>query len=734
MTHSNNQENWQLRLPKRIERLNELANNLWWSWHEEGQQVFRSLNYLLWRTSGHNPVKLLREISVEMLDSAALDPSFLELYDSVILKFDAEMSRSCDWWDRTNLPNAGGQIAYFSAEYAIHNSLPIYAGGLGALAGDICKESSDQGLPLIAVGFMYPQGYFHQCISAYGEQQESYVHLNFNYAPISPCTWPSGCGPLVPIQLADRKLYLKVWQVRVGQVKVYLLDTNVEENESPDRALSARLYTADEEERLRQLIVLGVGGVRVLRELHLAPVVWHANEDHTAFMMLERLRLEKEKGVSLDSAIENVRRCTVFTTHTPVPAGHHFFSDELMDRYSGALWESIGIDKETFLSLGQYQGIDRRKFNLTAFALRMSSQSNAVSKLHGKVTREMWRVLWPNKSIEQSPILSITNGVHLLSWQAPEIGKLFEKYTGAECVEKQDDPEFWSNIAKVPDEELWQVHNQLKSRLINNITNRARQRLTEDNTTAQQVIALGSLLDPYALTIAFTRRFAEYKRPYLILSDIERLKKIVTNPLKPVQIIFAGKSHPADYQSKQLLKRVYQAAMDLSFQGRIAFVEDYDLNLAHALTRGVDVWLNTPRRLQEACGTSGMKASINGVINLSVRDGWWDEAYNGKNGWAIGDFGGGSFWEEDASDAKSLYCLLENEIVPLYYDRDRWGVPRQWMKMVKEAVKTVSPFFNSSRMMREYVQQMYLPSAKTAKKSHLKLEKKDQLSVQAKLI
>ena len=712
MTYLDERENYQPHLPKRIARLNELATNLWWSWHEEARQVFRSLDYVLWRTSGHNPVKQLRDISVEKLESAARDTAFLERFDSVMQKFDAEMTRSFDWGGQKNSEKTEGQIAYFSAEYAIDNSLPIYAGGLGALAGDICKESSDLGLPLVAVGFMYPQGYFRQRISAEGEQQEAYTYLNFNEAPISPCVWPSGCGPLIPIQLADRELYVKVWKVSVGRVNVFLLDTNVDENRPDDRALSARLYTADQEERLRQLIVLGVGGVRTLRELRINPVVWHANEDHTAFMMLERLRLERANGASFDSAVENVRRNTVFTTHTPVPAGHHVFPVQLMDRYSKNFWESIGVDRNTFLSLGQYPGLDSERFNLTAFALRLSCQSNAVSKLHGQVTREMWQVLFRDKSREQIPILSVTNGVHMTSWQAPEIAELCEKYAGEELLNKQDDAEFWSHIVEVPDEDLWQVHHLLKTRLISTITNRARQRLAENAVVAQQVIAMGSLLDRYALTIAFTRRFTEYKRPYLILSDFERLRRIVTDPLRPVQIIFAGKSHPADYQSKQLLKRVFQAAMDLRFQGRIAFVEDYDLNVARALVHGVDVWLNNPRRMQEACGTSGMKASMNGVINLSVRDGWWNEGYNGRNGWAIDDFKGGSHQEEDESDARSLYDLLENEVVPLYYDRDRLGVPRLWVRMVKEAIKSISPAFNASRMMREYIRQMYLPALK----------------------
>jgi glycogen phosphorylase len=697
-------------LPTRIGRLFELANNYWWSWHEEGRQVFRSLDYPLWRNTGHNPVMQLRSISPDKLEAAARDPGFLELYDAVMPKFDEEMARGHEWCGQTNPGKPDGQIAYFSAEYAIHNSLPIYAGGLGVLAGDICKESSDRGLPLVAVGFMYPQGYFRQRISVEGDQHEEYKQLNFNDAPITPCAWPYGCGPLIPIQLADRQLYVKVWQVHVGRINLYLLDTNVEENNPADKTLSARLYTADQEERLRQLIVLGVGGARTLRELHITPVVWHANEDHTAFMMLERLRLERANGASLEKAIENVRACTVFTTHTPVPAGHHVFNLQLMSRYAANLWEPLGIDKETFLKLGQYPGIEPDKFNLTAFAFHLSSKSNAVSKLHGGVTRKMWRVLWPAKSEDELPIISVTNGVHLPSWQAPEIRELCEKYVNSELLERQDDEEYWRCIDSIPDEALWQVRQTLKSRLILTLQDRAQQRWNQGSVGAQQLTAMGTMLNPYALTIGFARRFTEYKRPYLLLSDIERLKRIITNSIRPMQVIFAGKSHPADYLSKQLLKQVYQVALDTGFQGRIAFVEDYDLNLARELARGVDVWLNTPRRLQEASGTSGMKASMNGVVNLSVLDGWWAEAYNGKNGWAIGELQRRPE-SEDKEDAESLYRLLENEIAPLYYNRDRMGVPHEWIKIIKEAIKTVTPAFSACRMMKEYTRQMYLPAA-----------------------
>jgi starch phosphorylase len=702
------------KIPQRISRLFELANNLWWSWHEEGRQVFRSLDYALWRTSGHNPVKQLRSIRPERLEAAARDPAFLELYDAVMQKFDAEMSRGQEWCGQENPDKPNGPIAYFSAEYAIHNSLPIYAGGLGVLAGDICKECSDRALPLAAVGFMYPQGYFRQRISADGEQQEDYVQIDFSEAPISPCAWPFGCGPLIPIGLADRQVYVKVWQVQVGRVNLYLLDTNVEENDPADRTLSARLYTADQEERLRQLIVLGVGGARTLRELHIEPIVWHANEDHTAFMMLERLRLERANGASLEEAIENVRRCTVFTTHTPVPAGHHVFNLQLMDRYSRNLWEPLGIDRGTFAKLGQYPGLDYDKFNLTAFAFHLSSRSNAVSKLHGDVTRRMWQVLWPSRKVDEVPILSVTNGVHLPSWQAPEIRELCEKYINSELPERQDSEEYWGCIDAIPDEALWGVHQKLKSRMMMAIQDRAQRRWMQGSAAPQQLTAMGTMLDPYALTIGYARRFTEYKRPYLLLSDLERLKRIITNPEKPVQIIFAGKSHPADYQSKQLLKQVYQAALDRGFQGRLAFIEDYDLNLARDLVRGVDIWLNTPKRLQEASGTSGMKASLNGAINFSVLDGWWAEGYNGKNGWAIGDFQSPR-WDEDRQDAESLYSQLDNEIVPLYYERDRAGVPHRWIQVIKEAIKTVAPKFNACRMMKEYTREMYLPAAKQSK-------------------
>ena len=694
-------------------RINELATNLWWSWHEDGRQVFRSLDYAQWRASGHNPVKQIRDLSRDKLEAAARDPAFLELYDSVMDNFDAYLSGQNTRYSQLHPGQFDSQIAYFSAEYAIHNSLPIYAGGLGVLAGDMCKEASDLGLPFIAVGFMYPQGYFRQRISADGWQQEEYSQLNFNEAPISRCAFQQGRGEVASIQLADRPLLFSVWKVNVGRVTLYLLDTNVEENSPEDRTLSARLYTAAPEERMRQLIVLGVGGVRALRLLGIDPSVWHANEDHTALMMLERLREEVQKGTSLQSAIEAIRAQTVFTTHTPIAAGHNLFSVQLMEKYASNFWGSLGIDKEVLLELGRYPGLEPEKFSLTACALRLSGQANAVSKLHGRVTRQMWHSLWPGRQEDEVPISVVTNGVHLPTWQAPEIAELCRKHSAHEFPQREDDPAFWQCVPGIPDEEFWQARQVLKTRLIRLIQDLAQQRWVEGTATPQQVVAMGSLLDPYALTIAFARRFTEYKRPLLIFSDLDRLKKIVTDPLKPVQLIFAGKSHPADYSSKQLLNRVSLLAMDRSFQGRIAFVEDYDMTLSRELARGVDVWLNNPRRLQEACGTSGMKASLNGVLNLSVRDGWWDEGFNQRNGWAIGP-AKISNSNEDATDAEALYGLLEKEVVPMYYDRDRIGVPHHWIEFSKEAIRTVSPGFSSRRMVGEYAEKLYIPASQHA--------------------
>ena len=699
------------KLPKRIDRLDELAHNMWWSWHYQARDLFRTLDYTLWVISGHNPVKQLRDINPDKLKAAASDPAFLALYDSVMAAFDADMSSQDTWFGRKYSDKLTGLVGYFSMEFAIHNSIPIYAGGLGILAGDICKEASDLGLPMVGVGFMYPQGYFHQRISADGWQEEIYSQLDFSEAPITPVFSSGWNRTLAEVQLDNRQVRIGAWQIQAGRTTIYLLDTNVEENSPQDRQLSARLYIADRELRIQQEIVLGIGGVRVLRALGVNPAVWHANEGHAAFMMLERAREEIEEGASFEEAVERLRAATVFTTHTPVPAGHDVFPVQFMDKYFHSYWDCLKMDRETFMRLGQQDG-SSDVFNMTVLALTMSEQRNAVSKLHGKASRKMWHVLWPNVREEDVPITYITNGIHVPTWVASEMGQLYIKYLGEDWVERQDDPELWKRVMDIPDEEMWTARQTLKRRLKGAMLGWAQQRWSEAEVQPQQVLAMGALLHPEVLTIGFVRRFAEYKRPALIFRDIERLKRLVKDRWQPIQIVFAGKSHPADFPSKCLLQHVYRLATDRDLQGRIAFIEDYDMDRARYLVQGVDVWLNVPRRLNEASGTSGMKAALNGVPHLSVRDGWWYEGYNKANGWAIGD-GPKTYSpeEEDRMDAEALYKLLEEELVPLYYDRDRGGVPHGWVGIIKEAIRTVVPKFCARRMMKDYTEQLYVPAA-----------------------
>jgi starch phosphorylase len=598
-------------------------------------------------------------------------------------------------------------------EFAIHSSLPIYAGGLGVLAGDLCKEAGDMGIPMVAVGFMYPQGYFKQRISAEGWQEEEYQQLDFSKAPVTQILSKTGQKCLVEVKLKDRTLHIGAWLVNLGRVNLYLIDTGLEENEPKDRQLSSRLYTADREQRLEQEIILGIGGVRVLRELGIKPAVWHANEGHTAFMMVERIREEVAAGSSFEKALESVQNTSVFTTHTPVPAGHDTFYNSLIEQYFKEYWPSLGIDGEKFMDLGHANGNQDDHFNMTVLSLKTSGHRNAVSQLHGVVTRRMWCNLWLECPIDEVPITYVTNGIHVPTWIAQEFRTLFNKYFGKDWVDRQDDIELWRHIDDIPDEELWQIHQELKGKLFHVILERAQIRWAKGEASPQQILSMGSLLDHGVLTIAFVRRFAEYKRPSLIFQDIERLKRIVNDSWRPVQIIFAGKSHPADTASKLLLQRVHTMARDRAFQGRIAFLEDYDMHLARYLVQGVDVWLNVPRRLQEASGTSGMKAALNGVIHLSVPDGWWHEGYNDENGWAIGDDTiKSSAEEEDRLDADSLYRTLEEKVIPLYYTRDRRNLPQAWVAMMKRSISSIAPVFSARRMVKEYSAKMYIPASR----------------------
>lgn len=697
-------------LPVSLGRLWELAHNFWWSWHPEARDLFEVLDQPLWKLTAHNPVKLLREVSADRAAWASTDPAFLRRYEAVLMAFDGYMTTSDTWFARRYPDMAVDLIAYFSAEFGLHQVIPIYSGGLGILAGDYCKEASDIGLPLVGIGFLYPQGYFHQRISAEGWQQAWYEPLQPCDVPIRPALLPDGGRLLVQVPLDGHTIQVAVWQVCVGRVSLYLMDTDVESNAPWERELSARLYGGDQETRILQEMILGIGGVRILRALGLRPTIWHANEGHTTFLTLERLREYREAGMPLKEALETVRASMVFTTHTPVPAGHDAFPFHLMDKYFTPFYERLGITREQFLQLGSAAG--ETNFNMTMLGLQSSAQRNGVSRRHGEISRRMWRHLWPQTLEEKIPITAITNGIHVPTWIAPEMRRLYAKYLGPDWVAHQDDPTLWERIAEIPDVELWHARMALKQKLLGYINDWARRHWIQARMEPAQVLASGTLLDPEALTIGFARRFATYKRATLLFRDLERLKRLLADRWRPVQIIFAGKAHPADEPAQRFIHEVYALAKDHHFGGHIAFVEEYDMHTAKYLIHGVDVWLNTPRPPLEACGTSGQKAALNGVPHLSTLDGWWAEGYNGANGWAIGGWDiNPNLDAQDASDAEALFKILEHEVVPLYYQRDGDGVPRGWLKVVRETIRSVVPQFCARRMVRDYADKLYVPAS-----------------------
>jgi glycogen phosphorylase len=698
-------------LPSRISRLDDLATDLWWSWNPEARTVFRRLDYALWRATAHNPVRMLALISPDKLEAAAADPEFVRIYDEALRALDAARNPRRTWWTSRFPQVAGQSIAYFSAEFALHQSLPIYAGGLGVLAGDHCKEAADLGIPLVGVGFMYPQGYFHQHISAEGWQEESYERLTWADAPIEPATTPDGRPCITAVPLGDRSVLVAVWRVRIGSSQLYLLDTNLDENAPWDRELSARLYGGDRETRIQQEVVLGIGGVRVLKSLGFRPTLFHLNEGHAAFVVLQRIRELIEVGATFDDALAEIRATTAFTTHTPVPAGHDAFPFQLVEKHLAGCWGTLGSHRDRFLALGSHNTGAGPQFNMTALALRSAGEINAVSRLHAEVTRRMWGSIWPDRPEGDRPVGFVTNGVHVATWVAKDLADLFTQYLGGDWRERHDEPELWNGVLAIPDQELWTVRLALKRYLFTFMTERARQRWTEERVGAPRVVAAGALLESDALTIGFARRFAGYKRPELVFSDPERLARILNGAGRPVQIIFAGKAHPADDVGKHHLQRVYRRALDPMFAGRVAFLDDYDLHVAHFLVQGCDVWLNTPRKPLEASGTSGMKAAINGVPHLSIADGWWAEGFNGTNGWTIdGGVGSDNYDAVDAADANALYRLLEEEVVPAFYDRDQAAVPHRWLAIVKDAIRSVAPRFSARRMVKEYAEKMYSPA------------------------
>ncbi len=697
-------------LPRRIQRLSELSFNMWWVWNQDAQQLFRLIDKPLWDKLRHNPIAFLQQVDRSLLDQKTNDLYFLEHYDAVLKRYDQYLNEKKTWFSESypNLENE--QIAYFSFEFGLHESLPVYAGGLGVLAGDHLKTSSDLGLPLVGVGFIYKNGYFVQSVSEDGWQETRNFYLNFSEIPVIPMMDDAGKPLVVSVELPERTVYARIWQVNVGRIFLYLLDSDLDENSENDRQLTSRLYSNDLEVRISQEILLGMGGVRALRLLGYKPTVWHMNEGHSAFLALERILELFEKGKTFDEAADIVKKNNVFTTHTPVPAGNDQFPMWLIDKYFAQIWPKLNLTRDQFVDLGKQVQSWGETFVMPVLAIKLSENRNAVSELHGEVSRKMWNWIWPDLPVDKVPITHITNGIHSGTWVARQMNLLFQKYIAPDWHDQVDNPQIWEEIDRIPDHELWAVRKHLKRKLTIYCNQIARTKWQEGGLHPIQVVASGVLMEPYSLTIGFARRFATYKRANLILKDYDRLLKLVTNECMPVQIVFSGKAHPADEPGKLIIQQIYRAVKDSKMGGRLIFLEDYDMNISRLLVQGVDVWLNTPRRPNEASGTSGMKAAINGVINFSVLDGWWREGYNGKNGWPIGDdteYQDAN--QQDDIDSRNLYDTLENEIVPLYYkSRSADNLPNDWIAKIKETIRSNAPRFSTRRMVREYMDRLYL--------------------------
>ncbi len=698
-------------LPRRLARLSELAYNLWWTWNPEAQMLFSFIDKMLWERLSHNPIAFLRQVERARLNAVTGDRNYLDFYDRVLRNFDNYMNAENTWYEKTHPDEKDKQIAYFSFEFGLHESLPVYAGGLGILSGDHLKEASDLGMPLVAVGFVYILGYFAQRITEDGWQETRTQVLKLDEMPVIPLYDENARPLIVEVELPKRTVAARLWKVQVGRVSLYLMDTNVATNNPTDQQLTSRLYSSDLDVRISQEILLGIGGVRVLRKLNYSPDVWHMNEGHSAFLVLERIRELVAGGMTFDNAAKLVRKSNVFTTHTPVPAGNDTFPFWLLDKYFDHYFPELKLTHDEFIKLGSSPSEWGEQFSMPVLALKLSDHRNGVSELHGEVSRKMWQFLWPNATEAEVPITHITNGVHTGSWIARRMRLLFDRYFGPDWLQHVDDPEMWAQIEEIPDAELWAIRRHLKRKLVTFANERARRAWLSNSVHPVQVIAGGVLLEQYSLTIGFARRFATYKRANLIMRDVDRLLRIINNPSMPVQILFAGKAHPADEPGKLLIQEVYRMVKNSHAGGRLVFLEDYDMNVARYLVQGVDVWMNTPRRPLEASGTSGQKAAVNGVLNFSVLDGWWREGFNGRNGWAIGDeVDRQDTNEQDEIDAASLYDTLEKEIIPLYYaNRSADNMPNEWIGKIKESIRTLAPQFSTRRMLKEYMEQMYLP-------------------------
>ena len=700
-------------LPDSLKDLDIIAKNMFWSWNTESETLFKRIDSNLWAACGHNPVKLLGSVSQDRLGKLAGNEGFLCELQRVVEKLKLYLEGPT-WFEKVCLKCTKPIIAYFSAEFGIHECLPIYAGGLGILAGDHLKSASDLGVPIVGIGLLYQKGYFRQYLNVDGWQQELYIDNDFHNMTIELVRKDSGRPLSVSVEYPGRCVLAQIWCASIGRVKLYLLDTNVADNSSTDRMITACLYSGDREMRIRQEIMLGIGGFKALAALNITPAVCHMNEGHTAFLALERIRqLRISMNMTFDEALEATKSGNVFTLHTPVRAGLDEFSVELMDKYFGSYFPHLGMNRKQFLALGRVDpDDDSEPFKMPILGLRLSSYRNGVSKSHGQVSRDMWSFLWPGMPVSEIPIISITNGVHIKSWLSGEMNSLYERHFGPNWVDEAANKSTWESIDKIPDEEFWRTHQLDKEHLIVFARNRLKAQMQRRGTYHTELNWAEEVLDPEALTIGFARRFAGYKRANLLLKDPKRLVKLLNHPKRPVQIIFAGKAHPRDTEGKEIIRQIIHFAAQYDVRRRIVFLEDYDINVARFLVRGVDVWLNTPRKPMEASGTSGMKAAINGALNISTLDGWWCEGYTPEAGWAIGACEGYEDADyQDMVESQTIYNVLENEVVPLFYTRSADNLPRGWIRRVRNSIKWITPRFNTYRMIGDYTRRFYNPAA-----------------------
>jgi len=700
-------------LPDSLKVLETIAKNMFWSWNSECVDLFKRIDSNLWSVCGHNPVKFLGSISQKRLEALADNQGFLCQLAQAAEKLKSYLERPT-WFEKVCSTDSKPTIAYFCAEFGLHECLPIYAGGLGILAGDYLKSASDLGVPVVGIGLLYQKGYFRQYLNIDGWQQEVYLENDFFNMPLELVRGKDGQPLTISVEFPGRPVYAQIWCVLIGRVKLYLLDTNIPANSSMDCMITGSLYGGDREMRIRQEIMLGIGGLRALAAMGITPTVCHMNEGHAAFMTLERIRQLRTAGnMTFDEAVEATRAGNVFTIHTPVKAGLDEFSIDMMDRYFESYYPSLGADRKRFLGLGRINpDDDSEPFEMPVLGLRLSSCINGVSKLHGEVSRRMWSGIWPGVPVDEVPVISITNGIHIKTWLSDEMSSLYERHIGTGWTDEIESKSVWKNMDQIPDEEFWRAHQRCKERLVAFVRSCLKAQMQRRGTYHTELNWAEEVFDPEALTIGFARRFAGYKRGNLLFKDPQRLVKLLTDPKRPVQIVFAGKAHPRDKEGKEIIRQIIHFATQYDVRRRLVFLEDYDIDLARVLVHGVDLWLNNPRRPMEASGTSGMKAALNGALNMSTLDGWWCEGYRPEGGWAVG---AGENYDDaayqDLIESQAMYNLLENEIVPLFYTRSADNLPRAWMRKVKHSIKWIAPQFNTHRMVGEYVRKFYNPAA-----------------------